>query len=82
MVHMWLEKTKQELRRYCSGNECQENPKYFLKTSKSGWRKKMKLGVTIACICSQQTEAYCPDCTDEVFKEMKKVFDRRLWILL
>lgn len=80
MPHMWLERTGQGPRRYCSHAQCEENPQYFLKTKKKGWRRKMKLGVTIACICIGQTTAYCPDCTDKIFSDMKKIFDRRLWV--
>lgn len=84
MPNVWLEKTKGDgIRSYCTHNECEENPLYFFKTSKKGWRKKIKTGVTVGVIqIGNGTEVYCPDCIDKVYLELKKVFDRKLWVLL
>lgn len=65
----------------CRSESCPKNPEYI---SKAG---RIKSGTTCVCISMQSAAGwhstyYCRDCIEQIYIDMRKVLDPKLWALM
>lgn len=70
--------------KYCHNNKCPRNPLYHEKCNRFLSHTRIKTNTVCAELTIEGydrtlTVFYCRDCIDLIFKDLKLVFDSKLW---